>query len=55
LTGGQIVAHEPLQFDLVLVSGANQYKVKPLALVSTVVPLMLAVLSALPVDAGAPV
>ena len=54
LTGGQIVAQEPLQFDLVLVSGTNQYKVKPLALVSTVVPLTVAVFSALPVDAGAP-
>lgn len=55
LTGGQIAAHEPLQFDFVLVSGTNQYKVNPLALVTTVAPPTLAVFSALPVDAGAPV
>jgi hypothetical protein len=54
LTGGQTVAQEPLQFDFVLVSGTNQYKVKPLALVSTFTPLTLAVFSALAVDAGAP-
>src|SRR5690348_1071606 len=28
--------HEPLQFDLVEVSGTNQYRVRPLALASTV-------------------
>src|SRR5690349_10018102 len=28
--------HEPLQFDLVEVSGTNQYRVRPLELVSTV-------------------
>src|SRR5690242_9707170 len=38
-TGGQSWAQLPLQFDLVLVSGTNQYMVKPLALVSTVTPL----------------
>jgi hypothetical protein len=54
LTGGQIVAHEPLQFDFVAVSGTNQYKVKPLAFVTTVTPPTLAVFSAFPVDAGAP-
>jgi hypothetical protein len=55
LTGGQIVAQEPLQFDFVLVSGANQYKVRPWALVSTVTPLTLAVFKALPVVAELPV
>jgi len=45
-TGGQNVAHDALHFDVVLVSGANQYKVKPLELVSTVAPPILAVLSA---------
>jgi hypothetical protein len=54
LTGGQIAAHEPLQFDFVLVSGTNQYKVKPLAFVSTVIPPTLAVFRVLAVDAGAP-
>jgi hypothetical protein len=54
-TGGQTDAQEPLQFDFVLVSGTNQYKVNPLALVTTLVPPMLAVLSVLPVDTGAPV
>lgn len=53
-TGGQIAAHQPLQFDFVLVSGTNEYKVKPLALVSTVTPPTFAVFSAVPVDAGAP-
>src|SRR5512140_3526430 len=46
-TGGQYVAHEPLQFDLVEVSGANQYSVKPLALVRTATPPMVVVFSAL--------
>jgi hypothetical protein len=35
-TGGQYVAHEPLHFEVVEVSGANQYKVNPLELVSSV-------------------
>src|SRR5689334_5523880 len=52
-TGGQNVAHEPLHFDVVAVSGANQYKVKPLALVTTVAPPILAVFSALLPAAGA--
>jgi hypothetical protein len=54
LTGGQNVAHEPLQFDVVEVSGANQYRVKPWALVSTVTPPIVVVFSALLLDAGAP-
>ena len=45
-TGGQYVAHEPLQFDFVEVSGTNQYSVKPLALVRTVTPPILVVFSA---------
>src|ERR1700759_1959032 len=35
-TGGQFCAHVPVQFDVVGVSGANEYSVKPLLLVSTV-------------------
>jgi hypothetical protein len=46
-TGGQYVAHEPLQFDLVEVSGANQYSVKPLPLVRTAAPPIVVVFSAL--------
>ena len=46
LTGGQNWAHEPLQLDLVAVSGTNQYSVRPLALVSTVTPPMFAVFRA---------
>ncbi len=45
-TGGQNFAHPPLQLDLVAVSGANQYSVKLLALVSTLVPLIVAVFRA---------
>jgi hypothetical protein len=47
-TGGQYVAHDPLQFDLVAVSGTNEYSVKPLALVSTVAPPIVAVFRAVP-------
>src|SRR5215472_3200649 len=53
VTGGQNVAHEPLHFEAVAVSGTNQYKAKPLALVTTVAPPILAVFSALPPAAGA--
>src|ERR1700746_3754513 len=55
-TGGPVCAHEPLQVDLVDVSGANEYSVNPLALVSTVAPPIVAVLR-LPavVAAGVPV
>jgi hypothetical protein len=35
-----------LHFDVVAVSGANEYRVKPLALVTTVTPLTCAVFSA---------
>ena len=45
-TGGQYVAHDPLQFDLVAVSGANQYSVNPFALVSTVAPAIFVVFRA---------
>jgi hypothetical protein len=37
-----------LQLDLVAVSGAKEYTVKPLALVSTLVPLIVAVFSTVP-------
>ena len=45
-TGGQMAAHDPLQLDFMLVSGANQYSVKPFAFVSTVTPLIFLVFSA---------
>src|ERR1700761_7052643 len=38
LSGGQFCVHVALQLDLVGVSGANEYSVNPLALVSTVAP-----------------
>lgn len=52
VTGGQILAQAPLQFDVVAVSGANQYRVKPSALVTTVAPLTCAVFSAPPAAAA---
>jgi hypothetical protein len=52
LAGGQTWAQLPLQFDLVLVSGTNQYRVKPLALVSTVTPFICVVFKAEPEAAG---
>jgi hypothetical protein len=42
-TGGQFCAHVPLQLDLVGVSGANEYSVNPVALVSTVAPPIVVV------------
>lgn len=39
---------EPLQFEVVEVSGTNQYSVMPLLLVRTEVPLMVAVPTVLP-------
>src|SRR5215467_2057621 len=51
-TGGQYCVHEPLQFDLVEVSGTNQYKVRPLELVSTVALPTFAVLRVPPEDAA---
>src|SRR6516162_2117927 len=53
LTGGQIWAQLPLHFDVAAVSGANQYRVKPWALVSTAAPLIVVVFSVLP-GAAAP-
>ena len=41
-----------MQFDLVAVSGANDYRVNPLALVTTVTPLTCAVFSAPPAAAA---
>ena len=43
VTGGQFWAHVPSHFDVVDVSGANEYSVKPLLLVSTVAPAIVAV------------
>src|SRR6185437_5552206 len=42
-TGGQTAAQAPLQSDVVVVSGANEYTAKPLASVSTVTPPIVAV------------
>jgi len=53
LTGGQICAQAPVHFDAVAVSGANEYKVNPWALVITLTPLTVAVFSAAP-DPAAP-
>jgi hypothetical protein len=43
VTGGQFCAHAPLHLDVVDVSGANEYSVNPLAVVSTVTPPIVAV------------
>src|SRR5690349_16848931 len=43
VTGGQFCAHVPLQWDLVDVSGAKEYSVNPLLLVSTVAPPIVVV------------
>jgi hypothetical protein len=48
VTGGQYRAQVPEQFDLVEVSGANQYKVKPLELVSTCLPPIVLAASLVP-------
>ena len=53
LTGGQYEAHVPEQADLVAVSEANQYRVRPFALTSTITLLMRTVLSALPAAVAA--
>jgi hypothetical protein len=53
VTGGQIWAQAPVHFDTVAVSGANEYKMKPLALASTVAPPTCAVCSA-PLAAAVP-
>jgi hypothetical protein len=53
LSGGQKCAHDPLQLDLVAVSGANEYTVKPLALVSTFAPPIVALFSAVLDEAAA--
>jgi hypothetical protein len=42
-TGGQFCAHVPLQWEVVGVSGTNEYSVNPAALVSTVTPPIVAV------------
>jgi hypothetical protein len=51
-TGGQIEAHDPLQFDLVEVSGTNQYKVWPAASVTTATPPIFVVLRVAAVEAA---
>jgi hypothetical protein len=45
LTGGQKVAHEPVHFEVVEVSGTNQYRVMPEEFTRTCVPLMLLALT----------
>jgi len=54
VTGGQICAQAPVHFDVVAVSGANEYRVNPWALVTTLTPLIVAVFSPAP-DPAAPV
>jgi hypothetical protein len=55
LTGGQKVAHDPVHFEVVEVSGTNQYKVKPAALVTTCWPPMVFAARVVPpeLEAGA--
>jgi hypothetical protein len=53
LTGGQNVAHDPVHLDVVGVSGTNQYTVKPAALVSTFVPLIVVLIRVLPDELAA--
>src|SRR5260221_7237298 len=53
LKGGKNEAQEPVHFEVVAVSGPNQYTVKPLALVSTVAPPIVVVFSVLVPEAGA--
>jgi hypothetical protein len=53
VTGGQYCAQAPVHFDEVAVSGANEYRVNPRALVTTVTPPIVAVFSAAP-DPAAP-
>jgi hypothetical protein len=48
LTGGHIWAQAPVHFDVVAVSGANEYRVNPWALVTTLTPLIVALFSAAP-------
>jgi hypothetical protein len=44
-TGGQKVTQEPVHFEVVGVSGANEYKVNPPALVSTCFPPIVVAIS----------
>jgi hypothetical protein len=53
-TGGQKVAHEPVHFDVVEVSGTNQYKVNPAEFVTTDVPLIVFAASAAPAELDPP-
>jgi hypothetical protein len=55
VTGGQICAQAPAHFDAVAVSGANEYRVNPWALVTTLTPLTVEVFSAGGVTLPAPV
>jgi len=51
-TGGQNLAHWPLHLEVVVVSGTNQYSVKPLESVSTVVLPIFAVFKTFADDAA---
>ncbi len=53
MTGGQCHAQLPVHLDVVEVSGANQYTVKPLESVSTVMPPILLVCRTVPATVGA--
>ncbi len=51
-TGGQKLAHDPVRLDAVVVSGPNQYTVNPVALVSTVAPMIWVGRSVVPDEAA---
>ena len=53
-TSGQYAVHDPVHLEVVAVSGPNQYKGCPAALVSTVTPLIRAVRRASDPADGAP-
>src|SRR6516162_904018 len=53
VSGGQYSTHDPVHLEAAAVSGANQYSVRPLPLVSTVTPPMSAVFRVTPALAAA--
>jgi hypothetical protein len=48
VSGGQICAQAPVHFDVVAVSGANEYRVNPWALVTTATPPMVELFTTAP-------
>src|ERR1700687_3320466 len=53
VTGGQYSVHDPVHLEVAWGSGANQYSVRPLALVTTATPPTAAVLKVAPPPATA--